>query len=54
MARVIIWNLVTLDGFFEGEKKWDLDFHSRGSGAGEAQHRFRYVGESSGLRPRDL
>nr|CAI0340684.1 hypothetical protein SHINE37_44552 [Rhizobiaceae bacterium] len=25
-----------------------------GSGAGEAQHRFRYVGESSGLRPRDI
>ena len=29
MARIIIWNLVTLDGFFEGEKKWDLDFHNR-------------------------
>ena len=25
--RLIMWNLVTLDGFFEGPKKWDLDFH---------------------------
>ncbi|MCR6500889.1 dihydrofolate reductase family protein [Shinella sp. CPCC 101442] len=32
MAKVIIWNLVTLDGFFEGEKKWDLDFHNRAWG----------------------
>jgi dihydrofolate reductase len=27
MAKVIIWNLMTLDGFFEGENKWDLGFH---------------------------
>jgi dihydrofolate reductase len=27
MARLIMWNLVTLEGFFEGAKKWDLDFH---------------------------
>ncbi|MCF3642224.1 dihydrofolate reductase family protein [Rhizobium sp. TRM95111] len=32
MAKVIVWNLVTLDGFFEGEKKWDLDFHARAWG----------------------
>ena len=32
MAKVIIWNLVTLDGFFEGEKKWNLDFHNRAWG----------------------
>ncbi len=32
MAKVIIWNLVTLDGFFEGGKKWDLDFHNRAWG----------------------
>jgi dihydrofolate reductase len=25
--RLIMWNLVTLDGFFEGPKKWDLDWH---------------------------
>jgi dihydrofolate reductase len=27
MAKVILWNLVTLDGYFEGAAKWDLDFH---------------------------
>jgi dihydrofolate reductase len=27
MAKVIIWNLVTLDGLFEGPAKWDLGFH---------------------------
>ena len=24
--RLIMWNLVTLEGFFEGPKKWDLDW----------------------------
>src|SRR2546426_12161181 len=27
MRKVIMWNLVTLDGFFEGQKIWDLGFH---------------------------
>lgn len=27
MAKVIVWNLMTLEGFFEGKEKWDLDFH---------------------------
>ncbi len=27
MSRLIMWNLITLDGFFEGAKSWDLDFH---------------------------
>ena len=22
-----MWNLVALEGFFEGPKKWDLDWH---------------------------
>jgi len=22
-----MWDLITLDGYFEGEKNWDLDFH---------------------------
>ena len=26
-ARLIMWNLITLEGFFEGPKKWDLDWH---------------------------
>ncbi|MFJ5370190.1 dihydrofolate reductase family protein [Bosea sp. CER48] len=28
MAKLIIWNLMTLDGLFEGKEKWDLSFHS--------------------------
>ncbi|HBA61830.1 MAG TPA: riboflavin biosynthesis protein RibD [Elusimicrobia bacterium] len=27
MRKLIMWNLVTLDGYFEGEKNWDLSFH---------------------------
>jgi dihydrofolate reductase len=27
MRKLIMWNVVTLDGYFEGEKAWDLDFH---------------------------
>ncbi len=23
-----MWNIITLDGYFEGEKNWDLSFHS--------------------------
>ena len=27
MRRLIIWNMVTLDGFFEGPKTWEIDWH---------------------------
>jgi dihydrofolate reductase len=27
LSTLIMWNLVTLDGFFEGVKTWDLGFH---------------------------
>jgi dihydrofolate reductase len=27
MRKLIMWNMVTLDGFFEGTKSWDLDWH---------------------------
>lgn len=27
MRKLIMWNLITLDGFFEGEQPWDLSFH---------------------------
>lgn len=27
MKKLIMWNLITLDGYFEGEKPWNLDFH---------------------------
>lgn len=27
MRKLIMWNVVSLDGYFEGEKPWDLEFH---------------------------
>ena len=27
MSKLIMWNCITLDGYFEGEKNWDLSFH---------------------------
>lgn len=27
MRKIVIWDLMTLDGYFEGVKPWDLDFH---------------------------
>jgi dihydrofolate reductase len=29
MRKLIMWNLVTLDGYFEGVKSWDLPWHER-------------------------
>lgn len=28
MRNVIMWNVMTIDGFFEGPKSWDIDFHN--------------------------
>jgi dihydrofolate reductase len=30
MRNVIMWNLMTLDGCFEGKEPWDLSFHEDG------------------------
>ena len=27
MGRLIMWNVLTLDGYFEGDTPWDLSFH---------------------------
>ncbi len=27
MRKLIMWNVVTLDGYFQGEENWDLSFH---------------------------
>ena len=27
MRKLIMWNVITLDGYFEGDKNWDLSFH---------------------------
>ncbi len=29
MRKLIMWNLITLDGYFEGENNWDLPWHER-------------------------
>jgi dihydrofolate reductase len=28
MRKLIMWNIMTLDGYFEGNQNWDLDFHN--------------------------
>src|SRR5260221_4167822 len=28
MRKLIMWNLISLDGCFDGAKPWDLDFHT--------------------------
>jgi dihydrofolate reductase len=28
MRKLIMWNVITLDGSFEGNKNWDLSFHN--------------------------
>ena len=27
MRKLIMWNIITLDGYFEGNNNWDLSFH---------------------------
>jgi dihydrofolate reductase len=27
MRKLIMWNMMTLDGYFEGKENWDLSFH---------------------------
>jgi|SRR5690606_3272882 len=27
MKKLIMWNIITLDGYFEGDQHWDLPFH---------------------------
>lgn len=29
MRKLIMWNIITLDGYFEGTKHWDLPFHEQ-------------------------
>ncbi|ANK84226.1 MULTISPECIES: dihydrofolate reductase family protein [unclassified Rhizobium] len=28
MRKLVVWNLMTLDGYFEGTKPWEIDFHN--------------------------
>lgn len=27
VSKLIVWNIISLDGFFEGPEKWDLELH---------------------------
>ncbi|HZF65466.1 MAG TPA: dihydrofolate reductase family protein [Chitinophagaceae bacterium] len=27
MSKLIMWNIITLDGYFEGENSWEIPFH---------------------------
>ena len=27
MRKLIVWNMMTLDGYFEGPKPWEIDYH---------------------------
>ena len=36
MGKVVVWNLVTLDGCFQGLEPWDLAFHERAGGRSSA------------------
>jgi len=29
MRKLIMWNIITLDGYFEGNKSWELPFHEK-------------------------
>ena len=48
MAKVIVWNLMTLEGFFEGKEKWDLGFHGDAWGE-ELSELSRDFGRKAGL-----
>ena len=48
MAKVIVWNLMTLEGFFEGKEKWDLGFHGDAWGE-ELAALSREFGRKAGL-----
>lgn len=48
MRKLVAWNLMTLDGYFEGEKPWDLDFHNYAWGP-ELQKLSEQFGEEGDL-----
>ncbi|NLS18146.1 dihydrofolate reductase [Rhizobium sp. P40RR-XXII] len=48
MRKLVIWNLMTLDGYFEGNKPWDLDFHMLAWGD-ELEHYAKELGKEGDL-----
>jgi dihydrofolate reductase len=49
MGKLIMWNLVTLDGYFEGPTKWDLDFHQHVWGEDLERLAIEQLEQSEGL-----
>ncbi|TAV03998.1 dihydrofolate reductase family protein [Rhizobium ruizarguesonis] len=48
MRKLVVWNLMTLDGYFEGTKPWDIDFHNLAWGP-ELQRYAEQFGRESDL-----
>jgi dihydrofolate reductase len=42
MRKLVVWNLMTLDGYFEGTKPWDIDFHNLAWGPDMARYAERF------------
>lgn len=47
MAKLVVWNLMTLDGRFEGEDNWDLAFHELAWGP-ELEALSHHFGDTAG------
>ncbi|QFY58990.1 dihydrofolate reductase [Rhizobium grahamii] len=48
MRKLVVWNLMTLDGYFEGTKPWDIDFHNLAWGP-ELERYSEQLGEEGDL-----
>jgi len=48
MRKLVVWNLMTLDGYFEGTKPWEIDFHNLAWGP-ELQRYAEQFGEEGDL-----
>jgi len=49
MGRLVMWNLLTLDGRFEGAKPWELDWHELVWGDELERLSIEQLGEAAGL-----
>ncbi|KAA0699432.1 dihydrofolate reductase [Neorhizobium sp. P12A] len=48
MRKLVVWNLMTLDGYFEGKAPWAIDFHMLAWGD-ELEHYARGLGNEGGM-----
>jgi dihydrofolate reductase len=49
MGRLVMWNLMTLDGMFEGPQPWNLDFHEYAWGDALAEFSLQQAREVGAL-----